>query len=295
MTTHFHRAYPPQTVPSYPALWLLFHGNKLILQTEDSRNRTEAEKQATKETLSIPLGDATLLAEIEHEEILYLGLLGDIPCVTTNLKDETRLPANWRAVGLRELYHHLPEIEFELAGYAHQITNWQHSNRYCPVCTTPLLPIAGHWGHKCPNNHYTGYPPVIPAMIVLVHDNDRVLLAHKPGWGKRYGLFAGFVEPSESMEECVRRELREEAGIEVTDIHYFTSQAWPFPDQLMIGFTARYAGGEPEPQDGELDDIAWFNLEKLPGELPPPFSLAYALINDWLTKQTAQAALKEKE
>jgi NAD+ diphosphatase len=122
-------------------------------------------------------------------------------------------------------------------------------------------------------------------MIVLVHDGgERILLAHKPGWGKRYGLMAGFVEPGESLEECVKRELKEEANIEIADLHYQNSQSWPFPSQLMAGFTARYVSGTIQPQEEELDDVAWFTRETLP-VLPPPSSLAHMLITAWLKQQ----------
>jgi NTP pyrophosphohydrolases containing a Zn-finger, probably nucleic-acid-binding len=289
MPITFQRTYPPAEVPSYPALWLLFNKNKIIIQ------RNSPENQDKKETFSIPQGDEALLAGIEHEEIAYLGLLGDLPCVATFLKEGSQLPPHWQEVGIRELYSYLSEIEFELAGYAHQIIHWQRTNRYCPYCTTRLTTIPGHWGHECPNGHYIAYPPVVPAMIVLVHDNERVLLAHKAGWGKRYGLFAGFVEPGETIEECIQRELKEEAGIEITDLHYVRSQAWPFPDQLMIGFTARYAGGTPQPQDNELDKVAWFSQEKLPAELPPPYSLAYMLINDWLDRRTPTQSVVQQQ
>jgi NAD+ diphosphatase len=121
---------------------------------------------------------------------------------------------------------------------------------------------------------------VTPAILVLVHDGDRVLLTHKPGWGKRYSCIAGFVEPSESLEECVQREVSEEVGLEIADVSYVGSQPWPFPHQLMVGFTTRYVGGTIRLDERELDDAAWFHIDDLP-EMPPPQSLAHYIITTW--------------
>jgi NAD+ diphosphatase len=125
---------------------------------------------------------------------------------------------------------------------------------------------------------------VTPAILVLVYDEDRMLLTHKPGWGKRYSCIAGFVEPGESLEGCVQREVHEEVGLQVTDIHYVGSQPWPFPHQLMVGYTARYAAGTLHIDQQELDDARWFRADALP-EFPPPQSLAHQIIVGWLASQ----------
>jgi NAD+ diphosphatase len=118
-------------------------------------------------------------------------------------------------------------------------------------------------------------------VIVLIHDGgDRALLTTKSGWGKRYSLVAGFVEPGETLEACVAREVREEVGVEVEELRYVGSQPWPFPHQLMVGFMARYAGGEIAIDTAELTDAAWFSRDALP-ELPPPFSIARQIIELW--------------
>ena len=118
-------------------------------------------------------------------------------------------------------------------------------------------------------------------MLILVYDDaGRILLGHKPGWGARYSILAGFTEPGESLEDCVRREVREEADVSVTDLAYAGSQPWPYPHQLMIGFTARYAGGEVRADAEELDDARWFTRETLP-ELPSAVSLSRQMIEVW--------------
>ena len=144
---------------------------------------------------------------------------------------------------------------------------------------------------------YTRYPPVSPAVLILVHDGDKVLLGHQPGWGRRYSILAGFVEPGESLEEAVAREVREEVGVEVTDLRYFGSQAWPFPSQLMVGFTARYAGGEIRLQESEVTDARWFPIDALPSpaDRPAAYSIAGRLIATFAAGAQAgsEAALEE--
>jgi NAD+ diphosphatase len=124
------------------------------------------------------------------------------------------------------------------------------------------------------------YPPVNPCTITLVHDGERILLTHKDGWGPRYGLVAGFVEPGESLEDNLRREVAEEVGVQVGRIDYFRSQPWPYPHQIMVGFFAEYAGGEVRIDRDELDDARWFHVDALP-QIPPPLSIARQLINTW--------------
>ncbi len=134
---------------------------------------------------------------------------------------------------------------------------------------------------RCAQCGHERFPQVSPAVLILVHDGaDRILLAHKPGWGDRYSILAGFVLPGESLEECVQREVEEEVGVRVTDLQYVGSQPWPFPHQLMIGFTARHRSGDIRIDTLELDHAAWFDANALPA-LPPPLSLSRQMIDAW--------------
>lgn len=267
----FERVYPPTPLPTEPALWFLLQDKKLLIESQGQSH-------------TLIQGDITLLATIKHEPIIFIGRLDGQPCLASTIDPEQELPAHWKAVGLRELFSLVPEIEYNIATYASQIMSWLETSHFCPVCATPMIGIEKSWGKQCPRGHYSGYPPVIPAIIVLIQDGERILMGHKPGWGKRYGLIAGFVEPGETLEECVHREVKEETGIEVKNLQYINSQPWPFPSQLMVGFIAQYKEGTFKPQDDELDDIRWFTRETLP-ELPPPVSLAYILITTWLKQE----------
>jgi NAD+ diphosphatase len=267
----FERVYPPTPLPTEPALWFLLQNKQLLVQNQDQDN-------------ALIQGDTSLLVNIKHEPILYIGKLNGQPCLACTIAEEQPLPAGWKASGLREVYNSIPEIAYNIATYASQIISWLETSQFCPICATPLQTIEKSWGKQCPRGHHSGYPPVIPAIIVLIQDGERILMGHKPGWGKRYGLIAGFVEPGETLEECVHREVKEETGIEVQDLHYINSQPWPFPSQLMVGFMAQYKGGTFQPQDDELDDVRWFTRDTLP-QLPPPSSLAYILITTWLKQE----------
>jgi NAD+ diphosphatase len=265
-TRTFRRLYPPAVPAEGPALWLLLRGADVVMPIDGA--------------LALFEGTATEPTGVVPQELFLLGTLGDRPLLVGALADDAPLPEGMRAVGLRAV---LAEADAELgalAGYAAQLFRWTRTSRFCSVCATPYAQSDG-WGKVCANCGNSVYPPVSPAAIVLIHDGgDRVLLGSKPGWGKRYSLIAGFVEPGETLEECVAREVREEVGVEVADIRYVGSQPWPFPHQLMVGFTARYTGGEIVIDTTELADATWFSREALP-ELPPPFSIARQIIEMW--------------
>ncbi len=162
---------------------------------------------------------------------------------------------------------------------------WESTSGYCPRCGGPTRRIGGEWGKECPTCGYQHYPHLHPAVIVLVHDGDRVLLARKAGWAPgRYALIAGFVDNGESLEAAVRREVKEESGVEVDSIQYLGSQNWPFPSQLMVGFLAHYAGGEIVPDPSELEDAGWFPRDALPTG-PSRHSIAGFIIENYARRK----------
>ncbi|MBV9850002.1 MAG: NAD(+) diphosphatase [Armatimonadetes bacterium] len=265
----FVRAYPPMDPPTGPALWLLLRDGEVLVRGG-----------ALIESEGDPRGDGV------NRTPLYLGTLGGRPCLADDLGPQEALPEGCRLVPLRALFGQIGEAEFALAGYASQMLYWRRTSGFCPVCGHEAEMRPGDWGRRCPRCGHVAYPHVTPAVLILVHDGGaRILLGHKPGWGPRYSILAGFVEPGESLEECVRREVQEEAGLEVADLVYAGSQPWPYPHQLMIGFTARHAAGEPRVDAEELDDARWFTAETLP-DLPPPVSLSRQMIDAWTAAQT---------
>jgi NAD+ diphosphatase len=270
MTLTFTRAYPPSQPAPGRAYWLPLRADRVLVQSIDAG-------------YTLIEGDDEIRAQLQPATVLYLGLLNGQPCLACEVGPDFVLPSGWQEVTLRGLFGRIDELFQGLIGYATEIVAWQHSSRYCPRSGDLTRPTPGTWGRVCPRCGYSSYPPVTPAILVLIHDGERMLLTHKPGWGKRFSCIAGFVEPGESLEGCVEREIYEEVGLEVTDIEYIGSQPWPFPHQLMVGYTARYLRGEVRVDQLELDDARWFTVDALP-ELPPPQSLARRIITTWIER-----------
>jgi NAD+ diphosphatase len=159
----------------------------------------------------------------------------------------------------------LPDDLLTLGGMAMQLLWWESTSGHCPRCGEPTGRLEGEWGKRCDACRYEHYPHLHPAVIVLVRDGDRVLLARKSIWAPgRYALVAGFVDNGESLEGCVAREVKEEVGVDVKNVQYVGSQNWPFPSQIMIGFVAEYAGGEITIDREELEDARWFPRTEMP-------------------------------
>ena len=190
----------------------------------------------------------------------------------------TALPDGLQAVGLRAAFGLIDDTEWFLAARAKQLASWDRATRFCGACGQPIT-IATHEPAKlctaC-GQHY--YPQIAPAVMCLVRRGDALLLGRSPHFrAGMYSALAGFVEAGETVEACVAREVFEETGIRVTNLRWFASQPWPFPQSLMLAFHADYAGGEIRPQPGELEDAQWFTLDRLP-DLPAPVSIASRLI-----------------
>lgn len=201
----------------------------------------------------------------------------------------TILPSDhYHLHGLRSLVGRLPGAVWQLAGRACQLVEWERSHRFCGACgKTTVRHESGEFAMVCPGCGHSAYPRISPAMICVVRRGREILLAHH----KRYDLpvyacLAGFVEPGENLEECVRREVKEEVGVEVSNIRYIASQSWPFPHSLMVGFFADYAGGELVLDRAELTDARWFSPEDLP-KLPFSLSISRQLIDRAVAEITA--------
>jgi NAD+ diphosphatase len=224
------------------------------------------------------------LGEVFSREV---GSLDGRRCVAVGLAPEAEAPEGMRFRDLRALMGGVDEAFFAVAGRAKQIVEWDRTHRYCGCDGTETVEVEGEVARRCPACGLVFYPRISPAVIVLVRRGDRVLLARSPQFPEgMYSALAGFVEPGETLEGCVRREVGEEVGIELGEVRYFGSQPWPFPNSLMIGFVAKYTGGELEPDSQEIEDAGWFAADDLPG-LPPRPSIARALI-DAFVRETSE-------
>jgi NAD+ diphosphatase len=202
-------------------------------------------------------------------------------------------PEAARFADLREVGGRLAPAQESLLSYARAIVHWRRETRHCAYCGSPTLGRSAGHVQLCtnPDCRRSHFPRTDPATIVLVHDGDRALLGRKAEWTpRRYSTLAGFVEPGESLEDAVAREVREEAGVEVDDIRYFASQPWPFPQSLMLGFFARAVKTAIHLGE-ELEDARWFARDELRakrerGELSLPSidTIARRLIDAWLSE-----------
>jgi len=273
----FTRAYPPQEAKAgADARYLPFVQGNLVVGGSGNE---------TARFLSGKIGD-TLPFAAPDAAPMYLGDLDGAACLAYRADETAVAEADKHAVSLRSLYEVLPIDEYAVAGLAVHLMNWQEISAFCGKCgnVTGETPMA--WAKTCTVCGYCVYPVVSPAVLILVHDGGRkILLSHKPGWGNRYSILAGFVEPGETPEECVARETGEEVGLKVTDIEYHGSQPWPYPHQLMLGYTSRAT--EPSKEitldELELDNAAWFDVDDLP-ELPGKLSLSRQLIDAWVAR-----------
>jgi NAD+ diphosphatase len=207
---------------------------------------------------------AALLSPALDDTPTLLGLQGDTPIFVIGL-DEIDHPPGTRVAGLRETSAALPGADAALLAYATALTEWQRRSRFCGVCGAPNRQTeAGHL-MVCTAHGHQHHPRTDPVIIVLVTDGeDRALMGRQAIWpAKRWSCLAGFVEPGESLEEAVAREVDEESGVAVSGVTYISSQPWPFPANLMLGFHARYSGGEPTTRDAELEAVRWFSREEI--------------------------------
>jgi len=267
-----------------PAYWFIFQGDKLLVQPNGHRAR-------------VPLMADIGQLGLAPTRRVYLGYLREadavrISCYAAEIPEDVAVPEGLAADGLRQLYGQLDDTFFSLAGRAVQIVAWDRTHQFCGQCGAPTEVVPTERARRCPRCGLTGYPRLSPAIIIAVvrqtADGPRLLLARNHRFpAGRYSVVAGFVEPGETLEECASREVGEEVGIQIKNVRYFGSQPWPFPNSLMIGFTAEYAGGEFNLGASEIADAGWFAADALPG-LPPKMSIARRLI-DWFAEGGAAA------
>ncbi len=236
------------------------------------------------------IDDGHLVLVPPNGDSVFLGLSGDRPLFAQDAGGAE--PERGRPAGLREAATELPAEEAALAAYAGSLLAWHRRHRFCANCGKPTEHADGGHERHCEHCDAHHFPRTDPVVIVRVVDGDRLLLGRQASWAEgRFSVLAGFVEPGETLEEAVRREVREESSVEVGEVAYVASQPWPFPSSLMIGFHAVANGGpEPRPRDGELSEVRWFSRREVEAAaagaseigLSPPYSISRRLIDGWL-------------
>ncbi len=265
----FFPAVTPPTDLTTPAWWFVFRQDKLLVCQIDTN-------------INIPIWADFAQAGLTPIRQHYLGSFNENPCYTVEVAASTAAPSGMRFQSLRALLPELSDELFALSGRALQIINWDKNHQFCGRCSATMKQSEHERAKRCPVCGLVNYPRIAPAIIVLITRGQQLLLSRarhfKPGM---YSVQAGFVEVGETLEETVRREIREEVGIEIKNLRYFGSQPWPFPNSLMIAFLAEYASGELNVNDDELEEAGWYNADKLP-PLPLPQSIARRMIESFL-------------
>ncbi len=252
--------------PAETDLFFIFFGKEMLVQDRGG-------------TLHVPTR-ADLAGLIESLEVeIFIGSLGATSCYTAIAKTDS-VPSGYHFSQLRPIFFNCKEEYRSPLSTAVLVKDWAVNTRYCGRCGAKTEPRENEWCASCPQCGYVAYPRMSPAVIVAVLKEGKILLAHNRRFpsSQMYSLIAGFVEPGESLEGTVHREILEETGLTVKNIRYFSSQCWPFPDSLMVGFVAEYASGELTLED-ELEDAGWFSKDTMP-KVPDKGPISRKII-DW--------------
>lgn len=244
--------------------YYIFQKNKVVYKPSEGTPRPFSRQE--KDTL------------YQKDKVISRRLPGKEEIHAVALPDDLVLPGDHELVPLRRLLGWVDDHLFARWGTASQLLHWCHTNRYCGSCGTPTIAHPSEQSWLCPACSAHHYPAISPCIIVLIHRNEEILLARSPRFsGNMYSTLAGFIEPGESAEQTVHREIYEEVQVKVKNIEYFKSQPWPFPSQLMLGFFAEYASGEIKIDGVEICDAQWYPFDSLP-EIPGPGTIAGQLI-----------------
>ena len=271
LPTDFEPLWSAPETADMDGLWFVFHRSNLLVYTAHATPMLPMPADVLAGSLGVDRGNAR-----------FVGMLGKTPVWAARAQSE-RAPEGHAYENMRMLFNRLPDDLLAIGGRAVQMLEFDRTHGFCGACGTATEIFEGGRSRKCPSCGETYYPKVSPAMMVLIKRdgaNGRELLMARSARFQRgmYSALAGFVEPSESIEECIHREAFEEVGIRVANLRYFSSQGWPFPNSLMVAYVADYASGEIVPQEGEIEDARWFTLDDLP-MLPHRLSIARRLVN----------------
>jgi len=252
-------------------LYFIYNQDELLIKVQDGK--VLIPNEADIKNLDINLINLDFLTSENNTELLF-GEIHD----TTNI----RFPFQFSK--LRSLIGQINDILFNLGAKALHLTSWNNTYKYCNKCGALVKNKEDERAKICPTCGFVNYPKISPAIITAVIKDKKILLAHNVNFPeKRYGVLAGFVEPGETFEDCVAREVFEETSIRVKNIKYFGSQPWPFPDSLMVSFICEYDSGEIKVDDVEITDASWYSSDELPN-IPPKGTIARKLI-DWFVSE----------
>ena len=264
------------------AHWFVFKGDRLLVELGPPSPRPSDDPRvaARPSWARLPLLKSNNTLWFDPARTLYLGVLAGTACWAAEAPAEAPPPPSGLAwEGLRALFTVLDDAHFALAGRAVQLLDWDRNHRHCGRCGAPTEAKTEERARACPVCRLSVYPRISPAVMALVRREGEILLGRSPHFPPgMYSALAGFVEPGETLEQCLAREVEEEVGVRVSRIRYFASQPWPFPNSLMIAFVCDWVSGEIRPQAGEIEAANWFKVLQLP-KLPSRISIARRLID----------------
>lgn len=265
----YERGFTLDSELTEPAYWLAFGRGRMLISPDG---------------LHLPYLKSLDELGVSPVRTQYLGVLEGKHCFSAELAPETEAPEGTEYMDLMSAYSVLDEDIYLLAGKATQIVTWDQTHQYCGRCGKETEYIPGERGKKCPVCGFMSFPRLSPATITAVIKDKQILLSQYAAFRGRgmHTIIAGFVEPGETLEECIHREVFEEVGVHVKNIRYLKSQPWPFPNSLMMGFVAEHDSGEITVDEKEIANADWFDLNNLP-ETPPPLSIARRII-DWVVE-----------
>ncbi len=264
----------PQDAMAKPALWFVFHNEEILLYQ-------------TNESIQIPqLNHISNLLDLPVTQEQYMGIYGDTHCFAAEVEYSANISTDFSFISLRQASELLKdEFLFSLATRAKQLLFWDKGTRFCGYCGKETQFSTSEYCKICSHCQALFYPQISPVVLILITRGDEILLARSAHFVKdMYSILAGFVEPGETAEQAAIRETMEEVGLAIKNIGYFSSQPWAFPSNLMLGFTAEYAGGELKIDPKEIEDAQWFNINQLP-QLPKSASLSRKMIDAFLTSK----------
>lgn len=259
----------PETVD----YWFIFNNHHLLLRKEGN-------------LLHIPTSSMITPFQLHLLREHRLGLFNEVNCYCAEISKETLIPDEMESIPLRQALEQLGTEWYRAAVKAHAVMSWDKNHHYCGHCATKTQHKPDTFERQCPSCALIFYPRISPSIIVLIKKEDQILMARGPHFtAGAYGLIAGFVEPGENIEEAIRREVKEEVDIEIKNLRYFGSQAWPFPDSLMLAFIADYTSGELKINQSEIEAAGWYTIDNLPGRPSSSISIARKLIEHFIEEQ----------
>lgn len=220
----------------------------------------------------------------DHDAAHLLGIYNNRPCYAVSTSPDIPVPPGFEWRTLRSFLGQVSDLLFDLAGRACQIINWDQEHRFCGSCGQTTVASDIDNARICHHCDRQFFPRISPCVIVVITREDHCLLARNAAWERRYfSALAGFIEPGETVEQALHREVMEEVGIEVDNLEYFGSQPWPFPGQLMLGFHAVYKAGDIKIDQQEIIEADWWHYQNLP-PCPSPYTLSGRLIESFVNQ-----------